>query len=144
MFKNLFDFSVKRSGLNAFGFYIVYTLLGGLFCGLFCAALAVVYCMLNPIVCSANGTDVGVQIGRTFGLLGACIYTFAIGVGLLTAKKLWKSIPSLFLFIASVPVALICGYLFSMILLSIITTFGDKNLPADTCENEQENENKPQ
>lgn len=146
MFKNLFDLSVKRSGLNALGFYIVYTLLGGIFCGLFCSAIAVVYCMLNPVMCSANGADVGLRIGKTFGVLGAGVVTLAIGIALLTMKKLWKSVPAVLLFLASLPASLVFGCMVSMILLSIITTFGDKLEMKDNEKPRQEskNENPPQ
>lgn len=138
MFKNLFDLSVKRSGLNAFGFYIVYVLLGGLFCGLFCAALAVVYCTLNQTVCSANGAEVGLHIGKTFGVFCAGLFTLALGIALLTMKKLWKSVPAVLLFLASLPASLVFGCIVSMILLAIITTFGDKIDMKDNEEPRQE------
>ena len=61
-------------------------------------------------------------------------------------KKLWKSVPAVLLFLASLPASLVFGCMVSMILLSIITTFGDKLEMKDNEEPRQEskNENPPQ
>ena len=47
MFKNLFDLSVKRKGLEIFGFYLVYSILGAVSAGLICGFLIA---LLHPEV----------------------------------------------------------------------------------------------
>lgn len=123
MFKNLFDFSVKRSGLNALGFYIVYVLIGGLLCGLVSALLATFYCLMKPQACIADDSSIGTNIGRLWGPIIGFLFTVFIGASIVTCKKLWKSVPAVLLYIASIFIALPCGLIFTLILVSIITTF---------------------
>ncbi len=123
MFKNLFDLSVKRSGLNALGFYIVYVLIGGIIAGAFCGMLAVGYCFFNTKACEVNGAAIGTKIGQIWGPILGAIFSVSIGCAILTCKKLWNSVVAVLLFILAVPLSYIFGCLGAFILISIISTF---------------------
>ena len=123
MFKNLFDLSVKRSGLNALGFYIVYVLVGGLLAGLFCAVISISYCKFNEVACGVNGIAIGTKIGHIWGPIFGMIFSSSVGCAVMTCKKLWNSVLAILLFILAVPLSYLIGCIGAFIFISIISTF---------------------
>ena len=139
MFKNLFDFSAKRNGWNALGFYIVYVLAGGVLCGLASAFMAAWYCVYEPQACSDGGAETGYKIGRLWGPIIGFLFTLFMGCAVVSGKKLWNSVPSVLLYIASVLSAWPFGVIIAFIFVAIISTFDNVNSQKIEDRNGEEN-----
>jgi hypothetical protein len=110
MFKKLTDFSYKRSGLQAFGFYLAYLLLGSLLG----AISGVVYAAMTGIS--------GMMIGMKAGAFIAVIYCAVLGFLVLRFRKLYKRFSSILLYLLSILSSMILGSLLGLVFISIMTT----------------------
>jgi len=112
MFNNLFNLGYKRSTSQAFGFYIVYVLIGLLLAGLIGLIAAIIY----PDV---NGLMLGGIIGASYTLF---VYFYSYYL-----KKL-NSIYLIFLGLAVGVLAYLIGIIISFIVVAYLTTKGDSNI----------------
>lgn len=126
MFKNLFDLSIKRTGKEALGFYLAYFGIALVMCLLILIALPIFYCLLNEEACKADAYNIGRQIGKITGLVFVLVFNLSIGAGILTAKRLWSSVPAVVLYVISLPLGVLGGMILSFIPISVITTFDNK------------------
>ena len=124
MFKNLFDLGYKRTGLEAFGFYIVYTILfiviGGLANGL---AAKLLY---PNITTYEEGLKVGKQIGMILIPILLLILSSALTIGMIFAKKINKSIKAWIIAFCTISITVIFGAILGDIPLAVLSTFGEK------------------
>lgn len=107
MFKNLVDFSYKRKGKEAVGFYLAYLLLGILIGG-----------ALTAIVGQDNSFYSGLAIGAHI----AVIFVFVIGILILSQRKRYKNSLYIILVLVSVLLSQLAGDLGGLILLAYLTT----------------------
>lgn len=110
MFKNLFDFSYKRSALEAFGFYLAYfflIILGAMLAGGLIGAIF-------PSSASVYGYRLGLTVA-----VGACVYLSSI---VLVKKNLLKNYGYLLLVILSGILALFGGGLLGLIPAAFLST----------------------
>ena len=121
MFKNLFDLSVKRKGLEIFGFYLVYSILGAVSAGLICGFLIA---LLHPEV---ETLDESMQLALTYGPVMAILYGVVIAMAIISAKNIFNSFHAVFLTIISVPLLYFCGASIGMIPIAFLTSFDSKN-----------------
>lgn len=128
MFKNLFDLSVKRTAKQAFGFYLVYMILGGLLCGIFSALIGGI---LFP---NAQTFYEGFRIGLFLGPIFAVLIGGAVAVLMISLKKLWKDYVAIMLFVISLPLLFWGGTLCGMIPVAVITTLGNDMSNEKFCE----------
>ena len=106
MFKNLFDLSVKRSGMEIFGFYLFYSILGAFAAGLICG---VIIAFLHP---EAKTFEDGARLGAIYGPL--------------CAKGIFNSFQAVLLTIIAVPLLFFGGASFGMIPVAFLTAFDNK------------------
>ena len=129
MFKNLFVLDINRTKLQAFGFYIVYVILGLAISGLVCGALA------RILLGNSNDVQAGIQIGLKYGAMIASLYALISGLWIIFSKKIFTNIGALIFLI----IGTLCSYLFGAILgyifIAALTTFESKR---ETCENPQD------
>lgn len=120
MFKNLFDLTVKRSGFEVFGFYIVYSILGAIFAGLLCGLLI---SLGHPEIKSVQeATLLAVKYAPILAIFYGLILAFAI----IQAKNMFNSFKAVLLMIISVPLLFFFGLSLWLIPVSFLTTF-EKN-----------------
>ena len=120
MFKNLFDLSVKRSGLEILGFYLVYSILGALIAGIICGF---VIAILHP---EAKTFEAGAQLAVVYGPVMAILYGVIIAILIIASKKIFNSFKAVLLTIIAVPLLYLGGASIGMIPVAYLTSF-DKN-----------------
>ena len=113
MFKNLFDLSVKRSGMEIFGFYLFYSILGAFAAGLICG---VIIAFLHP---EAKTFEDGARLGAIYGPLCAILYGVIISLAVISAKGIFNSFQA-------VPLLFFGGASFGMIPVAFLTAFDNK------------------
>ena len=122
MFSQIFDFSVRRTPLNALGWYIVFVILGAL--------LAVAAAGLITAIAMARGGDmtgtVGAGLSGTFksgvnvGEYLNIAYTSIVAILLLMKKQ--KSVLNMALYVLSIVLSIILGAIPALIPLAVTTT----------------------
>lgn len=116
MFAHLADFSMVRSGKQAFGFYLAYCLLGfilGMFTGM-------VVGMIYPLI--STGT-VGIQLAANrLAVVVAAIYSCTLAFLVLREKKLLNNFFYIFLSISALVLALFGGALFGLVPAAYLST----------------------
>lgn len=110
MFKNLFDFSFKRSGVQALGFYIVFLLIGVLIGGL-----------LGGIA-GLFSADSSFEAGYRIGWISAIIYNFAMAAIVIVKKKEQNNVALWLLAILAAGLGYLGGTLLGMIPVAYLTT----------------------
>ena len=115
MFKNLFDLSVKRSGFEIFGFYIVYSILGsviaGVICGIFIAAI-------HPEIKTVeDATSLAMKYAPVLAIFYGVILAFLI----IQAKSLFNSFKAILLTIIAVPLLYFFGLSLGLIPVVFLT-----------------------
>lgn len=126
MFQNLFDMSVKRTGLQALGFYIFYSVIGIVSIGLLCGASAIAYCQISNMCTPENGVLIGRKIGTLVGWISCIAYIAGIGFWILWSKHIYKMAKAMLLYILAVLLSFVLGALIPLIPLAILTTFDSK------------------
>jgi hypothetical protein len=110
MFAEIMNFSYQRSALQAFGWYLMYLLIGiviGLISG-YVAAIA------------AKDFNEGFNIGRMAGQLSAVPYNILLGTLLIWHRK--KDAPNLLLVLAGAVLSTISGAIGGLIPLAFLAT----------------------
>jgi hypothetical protein len=110
MFKKLTDFSYKRSGLQAFGFYLAYLFLG-----------SILGAISGVVYAAVTGTS-GMMIGMKAGAFIAVIYCAVLGFLVLWFRKLYKRFSSILLYLLSILASTMLGSLLGLVFISIMTT----------------------
>ena len=122
MFSQIFDFSVRRTPLNALGWYVVFVVLGAL--------LAVAAAGLITAIVMARGGDVtgtagaglsgtfksGVSVGEYLNIA----YTSIVAILLLMKKQ--KSVLNIALYVLSIVLSIVLGAIPALIPLAVTTT----------------------
>lgn len=117
MFKNLFDLSVKRSGIEIFGFYLYYSILGAIIAGLICG---IIIAILHP---EAKTFADGARLGMLYGPLMAIFYGVIIAIAIIHAKGIFNSFNAVLLTIISVPLLYFGGISLGFIPIAFLTAF---------------------
>lgn len=117
MFKNLFDLSVKRSGIEIFGFYLYYSILGAIIAGLICG---IIIAILHP---EAKTFADGARLGILYGPLMAIFYGVIIAIAIIHAKGIFNSFNAVLLTIISVPLLYFGGISLGFIPIAFLTAF---------------------
>ena len=120
MFKNLFDLSLKRSGLQAFGFYLFYSIVGSFIAGFVCAFI------ILPFYPDVKTFQDSMKLGIKFGPLVAVIYAVGLSLAIIFAKKIQDSVRAIFIVICTVPIVFFCGTFLGLIPVALLTTLDNK------------------
>ena len=126
MFKSLFDLSVKRKGLEIFGFYLVYSVLGAVAAGLLCGFLIAV---LHPEV---ETLDDSMQLALMYGPVMAILYGVVISIAIISAKNIFNSFHAVLLTIIAVPLLYFGGASLGMIPVAFLTSLDSNNTTSHT------------
>jgi len=110
MFAEIMNFNYRRSAKQAFGFYLMYLLIG-LVIGSVCGYLAGLF---------TQGFDEGFNIGRLAGQFSAVPYNILLGTLLIWHRK--KDAPNLLLVLAGVMLSAIAGAIGGLIPLAFLSS----------------------
>jgi|SoiMethySBSTD1v2_1073268.scaffolds.fasta_scaffold194350_3 TIR domain-containing protein len=110
MFAEIMNFNYRRSAKQAFGFYLMYLLIG-LVIGAVCGYLAGLF---------TQGFDEGFNIGRLAGQFSAVPYNILLGTLLIWHRK--KDAPNLLLVLAGVMLSAIAGAIGGLIPLAFLSS----------------------
>lgn len=113
MFKNLFDLTVKRSGVEVFGFYIVYSILGALGAGIVCATL-------HPEIKNVQDAT---RLAVKYAPVLAMFYGLGLALIIIKAKKLFNSFKAVGLIIFSIPILFFFGLSLGLVPIAFLTSF---------------------
>lgn len=114
MFKNLTDFSFRRSGKEAVGFYLAY-LLVGLIVGGIGGAVA-------GLQAGATTFSEGLKLGLKIGPIIAMVYSIAISLTVLLQRKLYTGFGYIVLVLCSGLFAAFGGLLLGLLVPAFMTT----------------------
>ena len=120
LFKNLFNLSVKRSGMEIFGFYLFYSILGAFAAGLICG---IIIAFLHP---EAKTFADGARLGAIYGPVCAILYGVIISLAIISAKGIFTSFKAVLLTIIEVPLLFFGGASLGMIPVAFLTSFDNK------------------
>lgn len=120
MFKNLFDLSVKRTGIEIFGFYLFYSIFGAIIAGLICG---IIIAVLHP---EAKTFSDGARLGMIYGPLMAIFYGVIIALSVIHAKGIFNSFKAVLLTIIAVPLLYFDGISLGFIPIALLTSFDVK------------------
>ena len=116
MFKRLLDLSVKRSGSQIFGFYLVYSFLGAFAAGIICG---IIISVLHPETVTFEDAA---HFGLLYGPAMAVIYGVIISLLIIKEKGIFNSFKAVLLTIASVPLLYFGGVSIGMIPVAFLTS----------------------
>ena len=85
MFKNLFDLSVKRTGFEIFGFYIVYSIFGAIVAGIICGFLIAA---VHPEIKTVQEAT---RLAIKYAPVLAMAYGLIISLAIVKAKNIFNS-----------------------------------------------------
>ncbi len=120
MFKNLFDLSIKRSGIQIFGFYLFYSFTGALISGILCG------CFISIVYPEAVSFDDALNLGLFYGPCFVLLYGVILALLIIASKGIFNSFKALLLTIISVPLLYFCGASLGMIPIAFLTTFNSE------------------
>lgn len=126
MFKNLFDLSIKRKGMEILGFYLVYSILGAVVAGIICGF---VIAMLHP---EAKTFEDGTQLALVYGPVMAILYGVVISIAIISAKNIFNSFYAVLLTIIAVPLLYFGGASLGMIPVAFLTSLDSNNTTSHT------------
>ena len=117
MFKDLLKFEVKRTFVQAIGFYLFYFILGGLLAAI-----------ISGLVQFQSGADYQTQynIGLKIGSFFAIIYCPMLSLIILIKKKLYTSPVAIVLFLLTFIGVFMMACLLGCIVPAILSTFDSK------------------
>lgn len=119
MFKDLADFSKKRSGKQALGFYMVYFLIS-LFIGALGGAI-------SSLISGAATPSENFSLGLRVGAVVAILYSLVISSLVVTYRKLYKNILYLVLILVSGVFAVFGGSLLGLIIPALLTSVRERD-----------------
>ena len=120
MFKNLFDLSVKRTGFEIFGFYIVYSIFGAIVAGIICGFLiATVHPEIKTV---QEATRLAIKYAPVLAAYG-----LIISLAIVKAKNIFNSFNAVLLMIISVPLLFFFGLSLGFIPVAFLTGIDAKN-----------------
>jgi hypothetical protein len=113
MFKNLLDFSRKRSGVEAFGFYLVYLIVGVLF---------------GAITGGIVGVNASAsKVGYIAGSITLIIFYGFLSLKIMRGKNLLSNFGAISLALLSVILSSIGSGLLGLIPVAVLSTFDDNS-----------------
>lgn len=121
MFKNLFDLSFKRKGVEIFGFYLFYSIFGAFAAGIICGLVIAIF---YP---EAQTFQDGTKLALVYGPVMAILYGVVISIAIISAKKIFNSFQAVLLTIIAVPLLYFGGASIGMIPIAFLTAFDSKN-----------------
>ncbi len=121
MFKNLFDLSVKRTGFEIFGFYIVYSILGAVIAGVICGFLIAA---IHPEIKTVQEAT---RLAIKYAPVLAMAYGLILSLAIVKAKNIFNSFNAVLLMIISVPLLFFFGLSLGLIPVSFLTGIEGKN-----------------
>lgn len=124
MFKELFNLSYKRTKLQAFGFYIVWTLIFMLIAGLVNALVIVLFTPYMPKN-YVEGLKTANITAKYVVPICALVLTTSLSAAIIHTKRIF-SVATLLLAVASVLITPLFGAFLGMIPLVALTTFDNK------------------
>lgn len=120
MFKNLFDFSLKRNFNQALGFYIAYFVMGMLISGILSGVIGhVMFAYGYPGIDTFQG---GYKLGLRIGAISALIFCSFLSVVMLKQKGLFNNFKAVLLALTSVFLSMVGSALFGLIPVAILST----------------------
>jgi len=114
VFGQLFDFSYRRSAVQAIGFYVVYFLIG--------IAISAVVGMLAAGLSGASGFEEGFKVGSQVGNVVAVIFSLGLSIAILRAKGLFHNVLALVVLVFSGIGAAVLGLFLGLIFVAFLTT----------------------
>lgn len=117
MFKNLFDLTVKRSGVEVFGFYIVYSILGALGAGIVCGFIIAT---LHPEIKNVQDAT---RLAVKYAPVLAMFYGLGLALIIIKAKKLFNSFKAVGVIIFSIPILFFFGLSLGLVPIAFLTSF---------------------
>lgn len=117
MFKNLFDLTVKRSEVEVFGFYIVYSILGALGAGIVCGFIIAI---LHPEIKNVQDAT---RLAVKYAPVLAMFYGLGLALIIIKAKKLFNSFKAVGLIIFSIPILFFFGLSLGLVPIAFLTSF---------------------
>jgi Na+/proline symporter len=134
MFKHLTDLSFRRTALQAFGFYLVFLLIGFLVCGLAGGLADLIAQTFRSVpLTHEDNMSAGIQLGARYGSITAVIYVLAMNIAVCLKKR--RSILSYVLVILAGLLSLFLGCLAGLIPAAYLTTRPALNSKAVDKEN---------
>ncbi len=121
MFKNLFDLSVKRTGFEIFGFYIVYSIFGAIVAGIICGFLIAT---VHPEIKTVQEAT---RLAIKYAPVLAMAYGLIISLAIVKAKNIFNSFNAVLLMIISVPFLFFFGLSLGFIPVAFLTGIDAKN-----------------
>lgn len=118
-----FDFSVKRSGIGIFWFYLFHSILGSIVAGIICGVL--VFIILSSVPGSSFD---GGSFGIKYGPLLAMLYGVGMAIAIMYKKRILNSYKAVLLTIIAVPLLYFFGFSLGFIPVSFITSFESNNV----------------
>ncbi len=121
MFKNLFDLSVKRTGIEILGFYLFYSVAGSIAAGFICGILIFI---LHPQALITNDIQ---RLASLYGAVAAILYGVGLSLAIIASKKNFNSFKAVLLTIIAVVLLFFFGALVGMIPVAYLTAFDSNN-----------------
>jgi len=116
MFENVFDFGFNRTNKQAFGFWLVWLVIGMLGSGFITFLLP----------SSASGWEEGFQEGVAIGSIVVIFYCPLIAFLVLAAKNRFNDFSSIVITLLSIIIASFLGAIFGLIPAAYLTTLAKK------------------
>ncbi len=121
MFKNLFDLSIKRTGIEILGFYLFYSIAGSIVVGFVCGILIFV---LYPQAVISNDIQ---RLAILFGSVAAVLFSVGLSLAIIASKRIFNSFKAVLLTIFAVILSGLFGALIGMIPVAYLTSFDSQN-----------------
>ena len=122
MFKKLTDFSLRRTPLQAFGFYLAWLIAILLTAGIISGIAAYALGLTSSGMSFSSGYDLGTEIGLTVGPWISMLLCTSIAILVVRAKGSLAEFGSLLLILITVGVSFFAGSIFGLIIPAYLTT----------------------
>jgi len=124
MFKNLLDFSFKRTFIQALGFYIAYFVLGAVLCGIVSGITGQILSAIGyPGIETFTG---GYKIGLKVGAFVAVVYCSILSFLVLKQKQLFTQFGAILIALTSILFSIAGACLLGLIPIAILSTWNNK------------------
>ena len=124
MFKNLFNLSIKRTGIEILGFYLFYSIAGSIAAGFICGILIFI---LHPQALITNDIQ---RLASLYGAVAAIVYGVGLSLAIIASKRIFNSFKAVLITILAVILLFFFGALAGMIPVAYLTSF-DKNISSE-------------